>query len=83
MPCTLWRSEWLSRLYRMYSISHNSFRPRIAAGCFRRLYNYRPPYPRVRNMAFSLNLGPAPSMEDFDAVRRELSADFDLGIEDT
>ncbi|HSH82260.1 MAG TPA: hypothetical protein VLA19_27345 [Herpetosiphonaceae bacterium] len=29
------------------------------------------------------HVGPAPSMEDFDAVRRELSADFDLGIEDT
>ena len=27
------------------------------------------------------HLGPAPSMEDFDAVRRELSADFGLGAE--
>jgi hypothetical protein len=29
------------------------------------------------------HLGPAPSMEDFDAARRELSADFGLGVEDT
>ncbi len=28
------------------------------------------------------HLGPAPSMDDFDAVRCELSADFDLGIND-
>ncbi len=28
------------------------------------------------------HLGPAPSMDDFDAVRRELSADFDHGIKD-
>ena len=28
-------------------------------------------------------LGPAPSMEDFDAARRELSADLGLGGRDT
>ncbi len=29
------------------------------------------------------HLGPAPSMEDFDAVRRELSVDFGYGAEET
>ena len=29
------------------------------------------------------HLGPAPSMEDFDTVRRELSADFDRAVEET
>ena len=29
------------------------------------------------------HLGPAPSREDFDTVRRELSADFDRGVEAT
>ena len=29
------------------------------------------------------HLGPGPSMEDFDTVRRELSADFDRAVEET
>ncbi len=29
------------------------------------------------------HLGPAPAMDDFDTVRRELSADFDRDVEET
>lgn len=40
----------------------------------------RPPRSQYGVLA---HLGPAPSMEDFDAVRRELSVDFGYGAEET